>query len=55
MFIYHLTWCLTPKRKPGQGIQKLHVAYMPDWENRERRLQAHTSETTKKSKRIAIA
>ncbi len=30
-------------------------AYMPDWETRERHLHAHTSETTKKSKRIAIA
>ena len=53
VIVHELVHLLVPNH--GRVFKSFMYAYMPDWETRERRLQAHASETTKKSKRIAIA
>ena len=52
VIVHELVHLLVPNH--GRVFKSFMYAYMPDWETRERRLQAHAIETTKKSKRIAI-
>ena len=46
VIVHELVHLLIPNH--GRVFKSFMYAYMPDWETRERRLQAHTSETTKK-------
>ena len=53
VIVHELVHLLIPNH--GRVFKSFMYAYMPDWETRERRLQAHANKPTKKSKHIAIA
>jgi len=53
VIVHELVHLLIPNH--GRVFKSFMYAYMPDWEARERRLQAHANKSIKKSKRIAIA
>ena len=46
VIVHELVHLLVPNH--GRVFKSFMYAYMPDWETRERRLQAHTNKTTKK-------
>jgi predicted metal-dependent hydrolase len=49
VIVHELVHLLVPNH--GRVFKSFMYAYMPDWETRERHLQAHASETTKKHRK----
>src|SRR6266568_9371207 len=53
VIVHELVHLLVPNH--GKVFKSFMHAYLPDWEIREKQLQAHANKPIKKSKRIAIA